>query len=71
MIATLIGAFVAILIGVSLVGPIATEVNTATSGNALGISSELLKLVPAFFVLIIIGIAISIVYNSLRNAGII
>jgi len=33
MIANLIGGFVAILIGVSIIGPIATEVNTATATN--------------------------------------
>jgi len=76
MIATLIGAFVAILIGVSLVGPIATEVNTAaTSGNALSNTSSwgasVLKMVPGFFALSILGIGIAATYSSLRQAGIV
>jgi hypothetical protein len=65
MIANLIGGFVAILIGVSLVGPISTEVNTAAAtGSALynssGWGSTVLKLVPGFFALGILGIGIAV-----------
>ena len=39
MIANLIGGFISILIGVSLIGPIATQVNlAATSQNASGVT---------------------------------
>jgi len=76
MIANLIGGFVAILIGVSLVGPIATEVNTATAENTsfYNVSTwgkTVLKLVPGFFVLGILGIGIAVTYSSLRQAGIV
>lgn len=76
MIATLIGAFVAILIGVSLVGPISTEVNTAavTSGalyNSTTWGATVLKMVPGFFALSILGIGIAATYSSLRQAGIV
>ncbi|GAG69892.1 unnamed protein product [marine sediment metagenome] len=98
MIANLIGGFVAILIGVSLVGPIATEVNTTVAttnstghtcvmhsygGTAqagcenaqLALSSSwgatVLKLVPGFFALGILGIGIAVTYSSLRQAGVV
>lgn len=76
MIANLIGGFVSILIGVSLIGPIATEVNTAavTNGalyNASGWGATVLKLVPGFFALGILGIGIAVTYSSLRQAGIV
>jgi len=95
MIANLIGGFVSILIGVSLVGPVATEVATASSstnssGGACiaaveGLSTEpgcqlflasgwgatVLRLVPGFFALGILGIGIAVTYSSLRQAGIV
>jgi len=91
MIANLIGGFVAILIGTSLVGPLSTEVNTAASstnstggactnatyddGCALYLSSSwgatVLKLVPGFFALGILGIGIAVTYSSLRQAGVV
>jgi len=93
MIANLIGGFVAILIGTSLVGPVSTEVNTAAAAtNATGgacLSTEasssgycqlylsssweatVLKLVPCFFALGILGIGIAVTYSSLRQAGVV
>ena len=76
MIANLIGGFVAILIGVSLVGPISTEVNTAaiTNGalyNSTSWGATILKLVPGFFALGILGIGIAVTYASLRQAGVV
>lgn len=76
MIANLIGGFVAILIGVSLVGPISTEVNNAavTDGalyNASSWGATVLNMVPGFFALGILGIGIAVTYSSLRQAGIV
>lgn len=76
MIANLIGGFVSIIIGVSLIGPVATEINTvAATGGALYNSSTwgatILKMVPGFFSLGILGIGIAITYSSLRQAGIV
>ncbi len=95
MIANLIGGFVAILIGTSLVGPVSTEVNTAAgSTNATGSTcteavdggvagancqlylasqwgATVLKLVPGFFALGILGIGIAVTYSSLRQAGVV
>ena len=76
MIANLIGGFVAILIGTSLVGPVSSEVNTAavTGGalyNSSGWGATVLKLVPGFFALGILGIGIAVTYSSLRQAGVV
>ena len=76
MIANLIGGFVSILIGTSLIGPIAQEVNTAAvSTSNLSLMSSwgatVLKLVPGFFALGILGIGIAITYTSLRQAGVV
>jgi hypothetical protein len=76
MIANLIGGFVSLLIGVSLIGPIATLVNsTAAAGgdlvNASSWGASVLLMVPGFFALGILGIGIAITYSSLRQAGIV
>lgn len=76
MISRLIGGFVSILIGVSLVGPISEQVNTAaaTNGNLYNSASwgaTVLKLVPGFFALGILGIGIAVTYGSLRDAGVV
>lgn len=76
MIANLIGGFVSILVGVSLIGPVSTEVNTAaaTGGalyNASSWGATVLKLVPGFFALGILGIGIAVTYTSLRQAGVV
>jgi hypothetical protein len=76
MIANLIGGFIAILIGVSLIGPIATQVNTAAATNGALYNSStwsvaVLNLVPGFFALGILGIGIAVTYSSLRQAGVV
>jgi hypothetical protein len=75
MIATLIGGFVSILVGVSLIGPVSTEVNTAAQtysalANASSWGATVLKLVPGFFALGILGIGIAVTYSSLQQAGV-
>jgi hypothetical protein len=76
MIANLIGGFVAIIIGVSLIGPVAQLIqSTAATGGDLYNSSSwgasVLQLVPGFFALAILGIGIAVTYSSLRQAGIV
>jgi len=76
MINRLIGGFVAILIGVSLVGPVADQVNTAaaTDGslyNSSTWSATVLKMVPGFFALGILGVGIAVCYGALRDAGVV
>jgi len=75
MIANLIGGFVSILVGVSLIGPIATEVNTVAAtnsalSNASSWGATVLRLVPGFFALSILGIGLAVTYASLRQAGV-
>jgi len=76
MIANLIGGFISILVGTSLIGPVADEVASAatTNGalyNASSWGATVLKLVPGFFALGILGIGVAITYTSLRQAGIV
>jgi len=76
MIANLIGGFISILIGVSLIGPIATQVNSVAIANGALYNSStwgatVLQLVPGFFALGILGIGIAVTYSSLRQAGIV
>ena len=76
MIANLVGGFVSILIGVSLIGPISEQVNTVAAANTSLYNSStwgatVLKMVPGFFALGILGIGIAVTYSSLRQAGIV
>ncbi len=76
MIANLIGGFIAILVGSSLIGPVANEVAFAASahGNLTDMSAwgaSVLKLVPGFFALAILGVGVAVTYTSLRQAGIV
>lgn len=76
MIANLIGGFVAILIGVSLIGPVSTTINDGcnTSTNLSSLApwgGTVCRLAPGFFALGIMGIGVAITYSSLRQAGIV
>jgi len=76
MISRLIGGFIAILIGVSLIGPIASEVNTvAVSTGNLAINTSwgatVLELVPGFYALGILGVGIAVTYGAMRDAGVV
>jgi len=76
MINRLIGGFVAILVGVSLIGPISDQVYEATSATAnltllSSWGSTVLKMVPGFYALGLLGVGIAITYGSLRDAGVV
>ena len=76
MIAIFITIFIAVLVGVSLIGPISTEVNTAAASggalyNASTWGSSVLKMVPGFFSLIILGVVVAGLYTVFRQAGIV
>lgn len=76
MISRLIGGFVAILIGTSLIDPVSDEVADAaqTSGhleNSAAWGATVLKLVPGFFALGILGVGLAVTYGSLRDAGVV
>jgi hypothetical protein len=75
MIANLIGGFVSILVGVSLIGPISAEVQLVTQANsalqnASSWGATVLRLVPGFFALGVLGIGLAVTYASLRQAGV-
>lgn len=76
MIANLIGGFVTILVGVSLIGPVAQQVNTvAATGsdlyNTTSWGASVLLMVPGFFSLAILGVGIAVTYSALREAGVV
>jgi len=94
MISRLIGGFVAILIGVSLIGPLATTVTenasttNASGGTCVGYEGSaanpgcqlylsaswgatILRMVPGFFALAILGVGIAVTYGALRDAGVV
>ncbi len=76
MIANLIGGFISILVGTSLIGPVANEVAAATAtGSNLSTNTSwgasVLDLVPGFFALAILGVGVAVTYTSLRQAGIV
>ena len=76
MIANLIGGFISILVGTSLIGPVSNEVAgaTVTAGhlaNSSAWSVSVLNLVPGFFALAILGVGVAVTYTSLRQAGIV
>jgi hypothetical protein len=75
MISRLIGGFISILVGVSLIGPVAEQVNIAAGATTnlsvnTGWGATVLKLVPGFFALGILGIGIAVTYGSLQDAGV-
>jgi hypothetical protein len=75
-ISSIIGGVVAILIGVSLIGPISETVKqvslqttaTADASTIAGMNA-ILNIVPIFFTIIIVAMAIGLIYSSLRNSG--
>lgn len=74
MLETFITIFIGVLIAVSLIGPLATEVNTAAAANsALSNSSSwgsnVLKLVPGFYALMALLLVVAGLYVILRRAG--
>jgi UPF0716 family protein affecting phage T7 exclusion len=76
MINRLIGGFVAILVGTSLIGPISDQVWTATVPasalvNSSAWAATVLRMVPGFFALGILGIGIAVCYGSLKDAGVV
>jgi hypothetical protein len=77
MLGNLIGGFVVIFIGVALLGPVAQQVGQASQQmntmNATTPSTQMaetmLKMVPAFFAIAIIGIVIAVIFSAFRTAG--
>ena len=70
MLGNLIGGFIVIIVGVSLLPTVANEVVGAQNGNVTGAASTILGLVPLFFALGIMSAGVAITVGGLRNAGI-
>ena len=76
MIANLIGGFISIIVGTSLIGPVSDQIAAETTATAnltvnTAWGASVLKLVPGFFALSILGIGVAVTYTSLRQAGIV
>ncbi len=87
MIANLIGGFVSILVGTSLIAPVSVQVNEVACStnvtlagagtcdsdlyNVSSWGATVLNLVPGFFALAILGIGLAVTYSSLRQAGVV
>ena len=70
----IIGGFIVILIGTSLIGPVSKQVNLAQeASSSMNISSEytetLAGMLTLFFTWAVATAAIGIVYSSLRSSG--
>lgn len=72
MIGRLAGGFGAVMVGISLIGPVSKQVNLAQQSSnltATPLASSLLEIVPIFFALAILVVGIGIAYTGLRDAG--
>jgi xanthine/uracil permease len=69
MLGNLIGGFIVIIVGVSLIPSVANEVAGAQSGNVTGAASTILGLSTIFFALGIASAGIAIAAQGLRAAG--
>lgn len=67
----LIGGFVTILVGVTLLPTVADEVTAAQGGNVTGASSTLLDLTVIFFALGVMSAGVIVAVGGLRKAGIV
>lgn len=72
MLGNLIGGFIVILVGTSLMPTVAQQVGTAQAdGNVTGAADTLLGLTTLFYALSIATSAIGIATVGLRNAGLV
>ena len=67
----LIGGFIVILVGVTLMPTIADQVVAAQGGNVTGAASTVLGLTTIFFALGIMAAGVSLAITGLRNAGLV
>jgi uncharacterized membrane protein YhaH (DUF805 family) len=70
MLGRLIGGFITILVGVSILPTVANEVKSATNNaNVTGATSTVTDLVTLFFALGVMAAGISVAVGGLRDAG--
>jgi hypothetical protein len=76
---TFLRGFVVIVIGVTLLPMVAEQVNVAQSsssnvtvfGDSTAWGTTMLQIIPGFFALAILGVAIATVFQALRSGGIV
>ena len=71
MLGNLIGGFIVILVGVTLLPTIADEIANAQAGNVTGAASTILGLTTIFYSLGIMSAGVSLAVGGLRNAGLV
>jgi uncharacterized membrane protein YhaH (DUF805 family) len=69
MLGNLIGGFITIIVGTSLIGTVADQVVDAQGGNVTGAASTILGLTTLFFALGIMSAGIALTAQGLRAAG--
>ena len=69
MLGNLIGGFIVIIIGLSLIPTIAWEVTSAQAGNVTGAADTILGLTPLFYALGIMSAGVALAAQGLRAAG--
>ena len=70
MLGNLLGGFIVIIVGTSLMPVVADSVVGAQQGNVTGAASTILGLVPLFYALGIMSAGVALTVGGLRNAGI-
>jgi len=71
MLGNLIGGFIVILVGVTLIPTVADQVEAAQGGNVTGAASDILDLSTIFFALGIISAGVALAVSGLRQAGLV
>ncbi len=74
MLGTILGGFVIILVGTSLLPSVAQAVWTATNDSNVSQSSAsvvMMNLIPMFFALMVAGAGVMTAYYGLANSGLI
>ena len=71
MLGPLIGGFIVILVGVTLLPPIADQIAGAQGGNVTGAASTILGLTVIFYALGIMSAGVALAVGGLRNAGLV
>ncbi len=70
MLGNLLGGFIVIIVGTSLMPVVADSVVAAQNGNVTGAASTILGLTPLFYALGIMSAGVALTVGGLRNAGI-
>jgi hypothetical protein len=70
MLGNLIGGFIVIVVGTSLLPVVANAVATAQTGNVTGAASTVVGLVTLFYALGLMSTGVAIAVGGLRQAGI-